>query len=564
MPSSTTSSNPKASIPSQSDTEKAILTPAEKPPARDAADPALALPQPPPRRDLDRYQQMNKALWFFFIASVVSSPFLFGFDLIVVGSVQPRVIAQLNQENKLPWISVSYALAGASTTLLWGRLYGLFNIKWIFIASLVIFEAGAAVSGSARDMNTLIGGRVLSGVGAIGAYAGAMTTLAVVTTIQQRPLYISFITIAYGLSTILAPIIGGAFADSIATWRWAFYINICIGALFTPGYLLLLPSKCFIPAQVTTWQRLQRLDLVSNVLWAGASVSLIMGVSCGGAIWAWTSRQSIALFASTGVLWLLFVLQQAFPLGTSNEYRLFPVRLLHSLEMANLFLQTTASSSAALIPVFLIPIYFAFVRGSSALTASLYLLPLVILRSVFILVNGVFMRKLGYVMPWFVAGAALCLAGSVPFLTATLYTPPAHIAGWTALIGAGVGMYNQAGFAAAQARTTPALAPQAIAFITTAQVGGSAAALAVTNAIFLNRASRLIAAVLPRTQAQAVGFALLSGAQGSTLDGLSTAQRIEVITDIVHALDAAWIPVVVASGFSLVLAPFLKRDKLFQ
>lgn len=36
--------------------------------------------------------------------------------------------------------------------------------------------------------------------------------------------------------------VGGAFADSSATWRWVFYINLVIGAIFAPAFFLLLPS----------------------------------------------------------------------------------------------------------------------------------------------------------------------------------------------------------------------------------------------------------------------------------------------------------------------------------
>lgn len=63
--------------------------------------------------------QMSRVVWVFFVASIISSPFLFGFDLIVVGNVQPKIVEELGEVNKLPWISVAYALAAMSTTLLW-------------------------------------------------------------------------------------------------------------------------------------------------------------------------------------------------------------------------------------------------------------------------------------------------------------------------------------------------------------------------------------------------------------------------------------------------------------
>jgi MFS family permease len=44
-----------------------------------------------------------------------------------------------------------------------------------------------------------------------------MTLLAVNTSVEERPMYISLTGITWGLGTALGPIIGGAFASSAAT-----------------------------------------------------------------------------------------------------------------------------------------------------------------------------------------------------------------------------------------------------------------------------------------------------------------------------------------------------------
>ena len=69
-----------------------------------------------------------------------------------------------------------------------------------------------------------------------------MTLIAYTTTMKERATYVGLTGLTWGAGTVLGPVIGGAFADSSATWRWAFYINLCIGALFSPVYLFLLPS----------------------------------------------------------------------------------------------------------------------------------------------------------------------------------------------------------------------------------------------------------------------------------------------------------------------------------
>lgn len=61
-------------------------------------------------------------------------------------------------------------------------------------------------------------------MGGIGVYVGVMMVLSVLTTIQERPNYMGMIGLVWGIGTVLGPVIGGAFADSSATWRWAFYV----------------------------------------------------------------------------------------------------------------------------------------------------------------------------------------------------------------------------------------------------------------------------------------------------------------------------------------------------
>lgn len=46
-----------------------------------------------------------------------------------------------------------------------GKLYGIFSVKWLYIGSIVIFEAGSALCGGAPTMNAMIVGRAIAGFG---------------------------------------------------------------------------------------------------------------------------------------------------------------------------------------------------------------------------------------------------------------------------------------------------------------------------------------------------------------------------------------------------------------
>ena len=101
-------------------------------------------------------------------------------------------------------------------------MYGQFDAKTMYLLTVFLFEAGSAICGAANTMDLLIFGRALCGLGGVGLYAGVMTLLSVTTTEHERPMYIGLTGLTWGLGTVLGPIIGGAFTNSSAGWRWGF------------------------------------------------------------------------------------------------------------------------------------------------------------------------------------------------------------------------------------------------------------------------------------------------------------------------------------------------------
>lgn len=92
--------------------------------------------------------------------------------------------------------------------------------------SFVVFAVGCAIAGAAPTMDSLIVGRAICGAGGSGMYFGSMGLLTQMTSDKERPLYLNLVGITFGAGTVLGPVIGGAFAGSDATWRWAFYLYV--------------------------------------------------------------------------------------------------------------------------------------------------------------------------------------------------------------------------------------------------------------------------------------------------------------------------------------------------
>ncbi|GAB1316095.1 Major facilitator superfamily (MFS) profile domain-containing protein [Madurella fahalii] len=172
--------------------------------------------------------------------AMLSTTFLFALDNTIVADIQPAIINEYGDVALLPWIGTGFAL-GTMAILSWGKAYGIFSLKALYTFNILLFEVGSVLCGAAPNMPTLIVGRVIAGIGGSGMYSGTMTYVSVLTTMEERPAYMAGSTAIWG-GTVLGPLVGGAFATSSATWRWGFYINLVVGAVFAPAYLLLFLS----------------------------------------------------------------------------------------------------------------------------------------------------------------------------------------------------------------------------------------------------------------------------------------------------------------------------------
>lgn len=72
-----------------------------------------------------------------------------------------------------------------------GKLYSIFDAKWVFIVSAVIFMAASALCGAAPSMDAEIVGRVFAGAGGNGMYFGLLALISMNTTNQERPKWLS-------------------------------------------------------------------------------------------------------------------------------------------------------------------------------------------------------------------------------------------------------------------------------------------------------------------------------------------------------------------------------------
>ncbi|EHK49324.1 hypothetical protein TRIATDRAFT_262121 [Trichoderma atroviride IMI 206040] len=469
-----------------------------------------------------------------------------GLDTSIAADVQGPILETLGEIEKLSWVGIGFPMGSVATILLLGSLYGAFDIKWLYLASIILFEIGSAVCGAAPSMNAMIVGRVVAGVGGAGMYLGCLHYIAVFTTLEQRGLYNALVGLCWGAGCILGPVVGGAFASSAATWRWSFYINLVLAAVTAPIYVLWFPRYNPQPT-ISAKSKLAAVDWVGAALNASTFTLFMVVLAYAGTTWKWSSGGSIGLWVAFGVSLVSYAFQQTFCIFTSEKNRLFPVH----------------ASTSLFVAVYYVPLFFQFTKNDTAIMAAVRLLPFITLNVSFTMFSGILLPVFGYYMPWYIPSGALMLIGGALMYTVTPNTSVGAIYGFEILIAVGAGLSSQLAYAIAPAKVKAHEVSAAIGFINVAQLGSISIALAISGSIYQNLGLKLLQDVLQEFDySQADLQSALAGVKSAVFSHSNPVIKELAITALVRTISSLYGLVIAAAALTLISAVFMRYEKL--
>lgn len=502
--------------------------------------------------------------WILVCISLYITCFLYGLDTTIAADVQGSVVEALGHIEQLAWIGAGFPLGSVAVIVPLTAAFTNFNLKWTFIVTVIIFEVGSVLCGAAPNMNAMIIGRVIAGMGGTGIYLGCLNYFSSLTTPKERGTYITLIGFCWGIGAVLGPVVGGAFSVSSATWRWAFYINLVIGGALTPIYLFLLPPLHPVKG-IPIRTRLLRLDFVGFILGAAVWATFALALTMAGGQWPWNDGRTIAMFAVFGVLVIGYALQQRFCILTTPETRSFPIKLLFTRTHLLLYVAMSANSATMFVFLYFFPIYFQFVHNDTALEAAVRLLPYVIITVTFNLAAGRLLNKVKRYMPIYViSGVFLTIGGS--FMVAYLKpsTSISVIYGLSVINAVGTGLTLQIGYAVASLVVDPKDIGDAISLQNFSQIGSNLISLVIAGQVFQSVAVRNLEKVLDGTSFSHKEIVdAVSGAQSTLFQQLSGELRDQAVNAITQAIQKALILLPVGGGVILLAALIMKRERLF-
>ncbi|CRG89904.1 Putative HC-toxin efflux carrier TOXA [Talaromyces islandicus] len=443
------------------------------------------------------------------IGTLCLGAFLYGLDANIIGTAIPRITTDFKSLPAVAWYGASYLLTVTAFQPFFGNLYKFFNAKIVYLASLLIFEAGSIVCASARTSDILIFGRALLGFGASGLLQGALAIIGMVVPLEKVPLFQGIVISGVGISICVAPIVGGALTQ-YASWRWCFWINVPVGFFAIIIIFLFVPLADGLSKTTKTLplrQKLSNMDPVGTILFLSLVCCLLLALTWGGQQYAWKSSKIIGLFVGFGILLLCFCFWD----WKQGDKALIPLRVLRKRSVCMGAIILFDYGVLMYVYGYYLPMFFQTIQGASATESGVRYIAMMIPQIVTLAVTGAIVSKWGYYIPYMIAGDIIASVGSGLLTTIGLTTPTVRWAAYLVLTGIGVGMASQLPYTALQVvlDSSDIATGNAIA-VFSSQLGG-ALGLAIGQNLLINGLRR----ELPRyTTAVTVEQVLAAGASG--------------------------------------------------
>ncbi|BCW60677.1 MULTISPECIES: MDR family MFS transporter [Micrococcaceae] len=292
--------------------------------------------------------------------------FLSSLDQTIVSTSIYTIANDLDGLSLQAWATTAYLITSTVSTPLYGKLSDIFGRRPLYLVAIVIFLAGSLYAGSVHSMTELAIARGIQGLGAGGLLALALTIIGDIVALKDRAKYQGYFMSVFGISSVLGPVIGGAFAGSsnilgFDGWRWVFFINLPIGL----AALVVVFMYLHLPARHVK----QKIDY-----WGAAAITLaivpLLLVAEQGRTWGWSSAGSWLCYG-LGVIGIVsFLLAEK----RAGDYALIPLRLFKNTTFGLSSLLNFIIGIGMFGAIAMLPMYLQLVKGLTPTEAGLMMI----------------------------------------------------------------------------------------------------------------------------------------------------------------------------------------------
>ena len=257
------------------------------------------------------------------------------------------------------WVIMGYLLVITLLATQVGRLGDMFGRVRMYETGFLVFIVGSALCALAGNEATIIGFRILQGVGGALVTANGGAVIADTFPPETRGRAYGFNSVGWSVGAILGILLGGLIITFLS-WRWIFWINVPAGVIAFALALRVLHDS--------GRRQRQRLDFAGMIT---------LGGGLFGVLWAITSMattsfsfEMLSFLVGGMALLVAFVFIERATKAPMLDLSLFRIPTMTPTLLASLF-----QGLANFAVLFLVIMYLQGVRRLSPLDSSLLLVP---------------------------------------------------------------------------------------------------------------------------------------------------------------------------------------------
>jgi EmrB/QacA subfamily drug resistance transporter len=394
-------------------------------------------------------------------------------DNTMVGVAVPRIRSDFNAGvTSLEWIVAGYIVSFAGLLFTGGVLGDRYGRKRALLTGVGVFAAGAVVAATAPNVQILILGRVIQGVGAACSEPG---TLSLVRQLYpdrvRRSRVLGGWAAASGVALAAGPVAAGLLV-ALGGWRavfWGEFVAAAVAGLI--GGRLLLESKEPAPGR----------DLVGQISIA-VTLSALVFALIAGQDHGFTSPAVVAAWAVSAIALVVFL---AVERRAANP--VIDLGLVRDRQVGAGLLAAAASTFALFSVLLLVSLDLQVVGGYSGLATAAVFTPMTLVMVLAGPVGGRLVVERG--ARFTLALGLVVAAGALAALDATLGRPVdlVVLATFLTLMGAGLGLVVAPMVGTVLARVPAARSGMGAAAVTAGREIGGVVGVTVLGAILYAR-----------------------------------------------------------------------------
>ena len=361
---------------------------------------------------------------------IVAGMFMTLLDTTIVDIVLPHMMSSFEAEpDDIQWVITSYMIASAIAMPTVGWLGGKLGHKNTYLLGIGLFTLMSAVCGIAPNLEVMILGRALQGIGEGIAVPMSMALLFELFPPGRRGIAMGMFALGAIFGPSLGPTLGGYLAEHLE-WRWVFYVNLL------PGIVVVYLLMVLMEEDRKKYKETQKLDLIGFTLLAVALFSLITALSKGNQ-WGRSDEKTVVLLYVFFVSSILFVMVELKAKNPLVNLRLFKFEFFrYPVISLSLFGMGVYAS------YFLLPLYLEKLRGFPTLEAGEILFFPAAATGVISVITGLLLdKKVMSFKAAIIIGTLLFIFGTYIQAKLDLFMGKWEIVLWLLPWGAGMGFF---------------------------------------------------------------------------------------------------------------------------